>query len=301
MSRRSRLGLAMLPLIALLLGGAGEPPAPAASEVIAQRGVVRLTAGEVRDLVERADPQTHAQLLASPAALAAFVRERLLQLGLVAEARAKGWDLRPEMVQRMNEARDAVLAQGFLAGQTQVEPGFPTEADITATYEANKARFQVPKQYNLAQIAVPVPQGAARDADEDARRKAADLRAQTQRPKADFAEIARKNPQEGTGVVGWVREDQLVPGIKEAVMALADGAVSEPLRTQTGWHVVKLLGTRPAAPAAPAALADVHDQIAQALRQARQQQAARAYVDDMLKHEPIQLNEIALTRAVAPR
>jgi peptidylprolyl isomerase len=278
-------------------------PAPAAGDVVAQRGALRLTAAEVHDLVERADPAVRTQLGADPAALTAFVRERILQLALVAEAQAKGFDQRPEVIQRMNDARDAALAQAYLAAATQPDAAYPTDADIAAAYESNKARFAVPKQYHLAQIAILVPQGAPRDADDQARRKLQDLRTQALRPKADFADLARKNSQDRNGAehggdIGWVREDQLVAGVKEAVVNLADGAISDPLRGPSGWHLVKLLGTRPAS---VAPLADVREQIVQALRQARQQQLARAYIDDLQRREPIQLNEIDLARAVAPR
>ena len=296
--------LAALALVlALPTAAAGQTtPAPAAT-VIAQRGAMRLTAGELRDLLEHADPAQRAQLAANPTALGNFVRERLLQAALATEARAKSWDQRPEVIARMNDAREAALAQSYLAGVTQPDPSFPTEADIATAYEANKSRFLLPKQYHLAQIAILVPAGAPREADDEAHRKASDLRAQALRPRADFAELARRSSQERGaaergGELGWVREDQLVPAVKEAVTALAEGAVSEPVRTASGWHVVKLLGIRPPA---TAALADVHDQLVQALRASRQQEAARLYVDDLLRREPIQLNEIDLGRVLAPR
>ncbi len=284
---------ALLLAAAVLIAAATDPPAAPQAGVIAQRGPVSLTAADVRDAVSRADPALRAQLMSNPAALANFVRDRLLQAGLAADARAKGFDQRPDVVQRMNDARDAVLVQSFLAAQAPVEPGFPTEGDVMATYDANKQRFLLPKQYNLAQLFVPVAQGASRDADEEAHRRAIDLRAQAVKPKADFNELAKKSPQ---GLVGWVREDQLVPGVKETVMALPDGAVSDPVRSPAGWHVIKLSGVRPPA---PAPVADVHDQIVVALRQARQQAAIKAYVEGLLKQQPIQLNEIDLAKAVA--
>ena len=153
----------------------------------------------------------------------------------------------------------------------------------------------LPKQYKLEQIFVALPPGASHEADEDARRRAADLRIQALKPKADFTQIANKSPQ---GIVGWVREDQLVPGVKEAVAGLASGTISEPVRSPSGWHVIKLLDTRPPA---PAALSDVRDQLVAALRQARQQQAIRSYLEAMLKSDPVQLNEIDLARAANTR
>ena len=293
---------ALLPLAALLLIAANEPPPLNPGDIIAERGTVRLTVGELRALVEQSTPALRAQAAANPTSLAPLLRERVLQLGLAAEARTRGLDQRPDILQRMNDAREAVLVQAYLSEITRPDPAFPSEADIATTYDTNKSRFMLPKQYNLAQIAIIVPPGASRETDQEARRKAADLRALALKPKADFAEIARKNSQEKAsaekgGVIGFVREDQLVAGIKDIIPSLAEGGVSEPVRTASGWHVVKLLGTRPPT---QAALSDVRDQIIDALRQGRQQQMARTYIDDMLKREPIRLNEIDLARALAP-
>ena len=258
---------------------------------MAQRGQVRLTVADVRDALQRIDPAARAQLVSNPVALATFVRERLLQADLAAQARARGVDRQPDVMRSMREASEAVLVQSYLAAQTPLEPGFPSDADIAAAYEANKQRFMLPKQYKLEQIFVALPPGASHDADEDARRRAADLRAQAVKPKADFTQIANKSPQ---GIIGWVREDQLVPGVKEAVAGLGSGAISDPVRSPSGWHVIKLLDTRLPAPAPPA---DVRDQLVTALRQARQQQAIRTYLDAMLKTDPVQINEIDLARA----
>ena len=54
-------------------------------------------------------------------------------------------------------------------------------------------------------------------------------------------------------------------------------------------------------PAGPLPLLDAKPQIVQALRQARVQRLMRAYVDEMVKAEPIQVNEIELTKAAKAR
>jgi len=205
------------------------------------------------------------------------------------------------VLQRIAEARDAVIVQTYAAGLSPADPAYPGDADIAAAYEANKTRFMLPRQYHVAQLVVLVPQGASHDAEEEARRKAADLRAQAVKPKADFAELARKQSQDSAsadrgGDQGWVREDQLVAAVKDALAGLPDNGTTDALRLPDGFHIIRLLGTKPAG---PAPLADVRPQLVQALRQARAQQAVRSYVDEMLRKEPIQLNEIDLARQVS--
>ncbi|MGE0222095.1 MAG: peptidylprolyl isomerase [Acetobacteraceae bacterium] len=284
--------LALLPLLFITMA-ANEP-----AEVVARRGTIQLTTADIAAMLDNADPAVKAQALSSPSALADFVRERLLRRTLLTDAKAAKWDETPQVVARAEEARDAVIVQTFVAAQTQTNLPPPTEAEIKAAYEANKARFAVPKQYHVAQIAVLVPPGGSKQQDEQAKKQALELRQQVMKPKADFAEIARRNSQdkasaERGGDLGWVREDQLVPPIRSTVAAMQDNAVSEPIRSGESWHIVKLLGTRPPG---TLPLEQVKPMLEQAVRQARAQQAARAYVDNLLRQEPIQLNEIELSQ-----
>jgi parvulin-like peptidyl-prolyl isomerase len=85
------------------------------------------------------------------------------------------------------------------------------------------------------------------------------------------------------GDLGWVREDQLVPALRNASTTLSENAISEPVRSPEAWHIVKLLGTKPLS---VLPLDQVREQLVQALRQTMAQQLARAYVDDMLRQEP---------------
>ena len=260
-----------------------------AQDVVAQRGALRLTAADVRALIAKADPAVRAQLQASPAALTEFVRDRLLRLSLLAEAKAKGWDQTPEIAARIAEARDQVIATTYIASLGVPDPAYPSDAELAAAYDANKASLMRPRQYQIAQIVVLAPAGQPDDA---ARKRIADLHQQALRPRADFAELARKNSQGRTsGDIAWTREDQLVPAIRDVVAGLAEGGISEPVRTADSWHILKLLGARPAS---PAPLAEVRDQLVQALRLQRTQQLARAALDESLRKDPIKINEIAL-------
>ncbi len=83
---------------------------------------------------------------------------------------------------------------------------------------------------------------------------------------ADFAELARENSTGPSGPnggsLGWFGTGMMVPAFEEAVATLESGAVSAPVQTQFGWHVIKLNETRTAD--APA-LEDVRGQIEQEL------------------------------------
>ena len=281
-------------LLFLLL--AASPALAQTDPVVAQRGGFTLTAGAVRELLKQIDPDQRQKLQSDPQAMSAFVRERMLQSAVLDEAHAKAWDQRPEIAARAEQARNAAIADSYVTSITQPEAGYPSEADIQSAYEQNKAKLVLPRQYHLAQILVAVPQGAAKSADDEARARAADLRAQALRPKGDFAALAHKESDDKksaavSGDLGFLAETQLLPAVRGVVAGMTEGAVSDPLRLGDGWHVFRLIGTKPAA---PATLADVHDTLSRALRQARQQQNAQTYLQGLLQREPVQINEIEL-------
>ena len=287
-------GLACV-LMAFLVIGAGEP---AGTEIVARRGDAVVTAADLNDALNLLEPAVRAQVTATPQALTNFVRERVLNQAVLAEAKSKGWDQRPDVARRMADAANAALLQSYLNSIVPPDPAYPSEADVTTAYENNKAHLVLPRQFRLAQIVLDVKPGATPEEDEAAHKRANDLRAQAVRPKADFAELARKNSQDVQsatkgGDVGWLREPDMMPVVRETVSTLAENAISQPIRVPDGWHVLKLLDVKPGG---QVPLLDAKPQIVQALRQARAQRLMRAYLDDMIKAQPIEVNEIELTR-----
>jgi peptidylprolyl isomerase len=282
------------------------PPAPAnADPVVAQMGGFALTASALRGLLATQDPDQQQKLRSDPQALAAFVRDRMLQEAVLEAARAAQWEQKPETEARIEQSRRDVIADTYLAAISRPDPRYPSEAEIQAAYDANKAKLVVPRQLRLAQIFIAVPQGAgqgagqaaSKAADEAAKARIVELRGQWRTSKADPAALVKTQAGDGHpdaigADLGWTREDQLLPAIRAAVAGMAADSVSEPIRLADGWHVVRVMDVRPAG---PATLADVHDQLARALRQARQQQNVRATLDEMLKRAPIEVNEIALS------
>jgi parvulin-like peptidyl-prolyl isomerase len=282
-------------LAALLLIAADVPPD---ADLVAQRGDLRLTGTGLQDALSLLDPAVRAQVTATQQSLANFARERVLNMAILAEAKAKQWDTQPEIVRKIAEMRDAVTTQTYLASLIPADPAFPSDAEVAAAYESNKSRLVLPRQYHIAQIVLTVKQGATPGEDEEVHKKALGLRSQAIKPNADFAELARKNSQdpqsaEKGGDVGWLQEPNMIPVVRDAVSGMIESAISQPVRVADGWHIMKLLAMKPSG---PISLQDARPQIVAALRQARTQRLVRAYLDDMVKAQPIQLNEIELAK-----
>jgi len=70
---------------------------------------------------------------------------------------------------------------------------------------------------------------------------------------ADFAELAKKKSTGPSGAnggdLGYFKTGQMVPEFEQAAMALKKGETSKtPVKTQFGWHVIKVEDRRPATP-----------------------------------------------------
>jgi peptidyl-prolyl cis-trans isomerase SurA len=64
----------------------------------------------------------------------------------------------------------------------------------------------------------------------------------------DFAKFARTYSQDGSssqgGDLGWISPGETVPEFERAMNSLQDGQISEPVRSEYGYHLIQVLGRR---------------------------------------------------------
>lgn len=118
-----------------------------------------------------------------------------------------------------------------------------TDDEIAKYYAANKDALQDPEQIHARHILV-----AVKDSDSDAAKKKARERIEKiykeAKAGADFAKLAKDNSDGPSaangGDLGWFGKGAMVPEFEKAAFALKKGEVSEPVKTQFGWHVIKV-------------------------------------------------------------
>jgi len=86
--------------------------------------------------------------------------------------------------------------------------------------------------------------------DQDAERRLQGYRDQVRSKTADFGELAKKYSEDGSapngGNLGWMGPGDLVPEFEQAMNRLQIGEVSNPVKSEFGWHLIQVLERREA-------------------------------------------------------
>jgi len=113
-----------------------------------------------------------------------------------------------------------------------------TEEEVNSYYEENEKEFTEPEQIKAAHILLE---------DEET---AVSVLEEIKEEKITFEEAAKEystGPSaEKGGELGFFSKGQMVPEFEEEAFKLETGELSEPVKTQYGWHLIKVLDKKPA-------------------------------------------------------
>lgn len=296
----TRLPLFFLLLAAVCVRAADAPP----PDVIGQAGSLRVTATEVKDTLV-ALGEAGASAAGDPVAAGQLVRSLLAQRLLLREAEAAGHESRPEIAARLARAREVALTESWLESVSAPPAAYPSDAELKAAYETAKPRLALPRTWRLAQIFVALPKNGGAEASAAAEQKLARVQQALRDKPSDFAALAAQHSEEAGsagrgGEIGWLEENRIQPAILERLSGLKVDALTEPVRLDDGWHIVKLLDARE--PRTPP-LEEVRRDLAQRMRAEKARANSEAHLAELLRRHPVAINELALTellRTAAP-
>ena len=151
-----------------------------------------------------------------------------------------------------------------------------SEDDIKTFYEQNLQRFSTPEERRASHILIAVNNEKT---DADAKKEADEIYKQLQADPSKFAQLAKsKSADPGSarqgGDLGFFQKGMMVPEFDNAVFSGKKGDLVAPVKTQFGYHIIKIVDVKPAQ-AKP--LKEVRGEI-EALYQ--QQAAIRAFAED---------------------
>lgn len=235
---------------------------------------------------------------------------------LIAASRAAGYDPDPEAVKRKIDAiEERAGPEKFDAGlrhqgitrdelyervrrtmsvNSWIQNALLADIDISEDalrelYQAKQQQLRTPERVSLSHILFRTPPDAREAEQEEARTKAEKVLEHI-RNGADFEQLAREHSDcdsssEG-GKIGTVRRGESVPPFETAAFSLADGEVSDVVKTQYGYHLIKVHGHHE-----PEAISfeRARPKLQHALQHAALQEALEKVIEEGRRHATIQI------------
>lgn len=203
----------------------------------------------------------------------AVLEELINRKLLLAQVKKKKLDKNKELKYLIQQQADQVYIEALLRQSDVAKP--VTDAEIKKIYDEKVKNHKV-KEYKISHILMKSEQAAK------------DVIAELDSG-ANFSDLAKKkstgpSAKEG-GELGWLNSGQLnkMPSFAQAVSELKKGSYTKkPVKTQYGWHVVKLEDERQVP---PPSLKQLRPQIVAAVRRQRVQE----YVKSLRDHAKIDI------------
>ena len=247
-------------------------------EANGERGVdpERMTGDAVENAIERVlllqeARKSHSQL--AEAEVRSRWDEVCRQLGGPVELRRR-FEEHPDAEQQLRKDMEDGLRLEHLFEDLCREVAAPDEDELRAYYESHNDEFTIPERIRASHILQqPQPGRDAGAIYQDL------LNARTEiRQGASFAEVARRysHCRDDGGDLGWFERGAMVPAFEAVAFSLPVGQVSDVVQTEFGYHLILVMGHKPAV---LQPLESVREKIIESLWNERKNAAIGVYVD----------------------
>jgi len=138
------------------------------------------------------------------------------------------------------------LSPDTLGAQIAIDP-----AEVRKQYDENLNRYGKPEERQAAHILIAVKADASEEEKAAAKKRADELAAQARKSPTQFAELAKSASQDpgsagqGGDLGFFSRDGSMVKPFEDAVFTMKQGEVAGPIKTDFGWHIIKLTAIRP--------------------------------------------------------
>ncbi|MFA6823650.1 MAG: peptidylprolyl isomerase, partial [Geobacter sp.] len=201
------------------------------------------------------------------------MRELILQ-----QAAKEGLDKGKEIDEKLAELKKRIVVDTYLKKKVETDAKISDE-ELKKFYEQNLDKFKSGEQVKASHILVKSEQ------------EAKDILAQLKGGTA-FEELAKAKSVDTSaskgGDLGWFGKGNMVPAFEKAAFALKEGQLSGIIKSEFGFHIIKLTGKRAAG---TRSFDEVKEQITAALMPSKQQQIFMQLKEDLKKGAKIELKE----------
>ncbi|MBN2647244.1 MAG: SurA N-terminal domain-containing protein [Thiotrichales bacterium] len=152
----------------------------------------------------------------------------------------------------------------------------PTEEEISQFYQENQSLFTTPEQREASHILIRMQVGDEAS-EQKALQKIQEIQAKLKAGE-DFAELAKTQSEDpgsaiSGGELGRFEQGMMVPEFDQAVFSMQEGQISEPVKTEFGYHLIALKKIL------PQQIAPLEEVRSEALAQLKSQQAEKRYYE----------------------
>lgn len=206
------------------------------SEVLATIGDQKVTLADAAMIYTTLPPEV--EQVPAEQLLNGITEQLVSETALYRKAVAEGLEDTKEMQNRLAAIRRSALAEAYLTREIEKRI---TDESLRAQYDAMTKDFEGEKEVNARHILVKT--------EEEAKALVEALEGGE-----DFATLAAEKSTGPSGPnggsLGWFTKDAMVAPFAEAAFAMEKGGVSAPVKTQFGWHVIKVEDIRTQQPPA---------------------------------------------------
>jgi len=238
-------------------------------------------------------PMNMKMMVASESGKKTYLDRLIIKKLLLSEAAKLNVEKDKEFENRLAEIKEQLIIESLLKKKLTAGANISDE-DLQKYYEANKEKFRKDREINTRHILLK--------SEEEARQVRDKLQAGE-----DFSDLAKKysidpNAKVTGGEVGFHPKGTLLPEYEAAAFKLTKvGQTSGIVKTQFGYHIIRLEGIKPPQ---YVPFAEVKDFIKQQLIQEKQKEVLDKYIEELKKSAKITINEELLkdqTPAAAPK
>lgn len=216
-----------------------------------------------------------------------LVDDMVLEVLLYDEANKKGIQNDKEVKEMLAEAQRKIMITKLIKDEVELKVQI-SDKDVEDYYAAHKDEFITPERWRASHILLKTEAEAKTVLDELSKGKS-------------FEDLAKEKSQDASakkgGDLGYFTKGQMIPEFEEAVAKLEVGKLSGAVKTQFGYHVIKLTDKKPAE---VQELSAVSPRIKNELLSKKRQEAFSKLVDGLKAKSKVVINDSLLVEAKPP-
>lgn len=228
-------------------------------------------------------PMNMKMLVASESGKKNYLDRLVVKKLLLKEAAKAKIESEKDFQERVNDIKEQLLIETLLKKKITADTQM-SEDDVKKYYEDHKEEFRKDREINTRHILLKTEEEAKQ------------VQSKLQKGE-DFTELAKKysidpNVRQSGGEIGFQPKGSLIPEYESAAFKLTKvGQVSGIVKTQFGYHIIRLEGVKPPS---YVPLEEVKDFIKQKNAQEKQKEVLEKYIEELKKNAKITIDESLL-------